>query len=240
MPKNIVICSDGTGNSGGKGRGTNVWRIFNALDRYGGTRQVAHYDDGVGTQRLRWLRLLGGAFGWGLGRNIREAYEFLAMNYEDGDRVFLFGYSRGAFTVRSLAGMVDRCGLLPYPGDACGLREWCRGVKRVFKAYRVKQSLLERKLGKRTEDDFGSRVRALEIDDLGTGRWLLLPRPAHLSRSGVGNRRLGHPVHSHSFRWRLGHGGRGRRSVRRTQGLDQARGPRLEPMALHSTALVLQ
>ena len=111
--KNIVICSDGTGNRGGKTHGTNVWRIFNAVDRYHpDIKQITYYDDGVGTDDILWLRLLGGAFGYGISRNIRQAYGFLAMNYEEGDRVFLFGFSRGAFTVRSLAGMICRCGLL--------------------------------------------------------------------------------------------------------------------------------
>ena len=111
--KNIVLCSDGTGNSGGKTRGTNVWRIFNAIDRHDkNSEQITFYDDGVGTDTLRWPRLLGGAFGWGLGRNLQQLYSFLVVNYEEGDRVFLFGFSRGAFTVRSLAGMICRCGLL--------------------------------------------------------------------------------------------------------------------------------
>ena len=56
MAKNIVICSDGTGNRGGKTRGTNVWRIFNAVDRHNRSiKQIAFYDDGVGTQNWRWL-----------------------------------------------------------------------------------------------------------------------------------------------------------------------------------------
>ena len=113
MSKNIVICSDGTGNSAGKLHGTNVWRIYTAVDRSHVTkRQITYYDDGVGTDNVRLLRLLGGAFGWGLTRNILQAYAFLAMNYEPGDKVFLFGFSRGAFTVRSLAGLIGRCGLI--------------------------------------------------------------------------------------------------------------------------------
>ena len=136
MPKNIVVCSDGTGNSGGKRHGTNVWRIFNAVDRYReGCAQITYYDDGVGTHDIRLLRLLGGAFGWGLCRNIREAYEFLALNYEEGDRIFLFGFSRGAFTVRSLAGMICRCGLLERDAVIEASRR-NRDVKRILRAYR--------------------------------------------------------------------------------------------------------
>ena len=138
MPKNIVVCSDGTGNSGGKRHGTNVWRIFNAVDRYRlDCKQITYYDDGVGTHDVRLLRLLGGAFGWGLSRNIREAYEFLALNYKEGDRIFLFGFSRGAFTVRSLAGMICRCGLLERDTFiTASRRKRERYVKQVLHAYR--------------------------------------------------------------------------------------------------------
>ncbi len=174
-PKNIVICSDGTGNRGGVTRGTNVWRIFNAVDRYGEQPQIACYDDGVGSAGRRWLRLLSGAVGWGLSRNIREAYEFLAMNYEEGDQIFLFGYSRGGFTVRSLAGMVNRCGLLRYkPEDErnCGKTEWEKKVRRVFKAYRMKEKVLKRRecalLEKGEEDPHKRRAFALGIEGLET------------------------------------------------------------------------
>ena len=73
MGRNLILCSDGTGNSGGKTRGTNVWRIYNAVDRHrhpGEVEQLAFYDDGVGTQGVKFLRLLGGAFGLGLSRNV--------------------------------------------------------------------------------------------------------------------------------------------------------------------------
>ena len=113
MDRNIVICSDGTGNSAAKFHGTNVWRIFTALDRQSAdAEQITYYDDGVGTDSVRILRLLGGGFGLGLTRNIIQAYRFLVMNYEPNDKVFLFGFSRGAFTVRSLAGLIGRCGLM--------------------------------------------------------------------------------------------------------------------------------
>ena len=150
MPKNIVICSDGTGNSGGKTRGTNVWRIFNAVDRHNATgrEQMTYYDDGVGTDNLRWLKLLGGAFGWGLSRNIRQAYTFLVMNYEEGDDIYLFGFSRGAFTVRSLAGMISRCGLLSRKVLlAADRRQRATLLRRILWAYR------------RIHEDAGSAIR---------------------------------------------------------------------------------
>ena len=137
MAKNIVICSDGTGNRGGKTRGTNVWRIFNAVDCHNRwTEQITYYDDGVGTQDWRWLKLFTGAFGWGLSRNIREAYAFLAMNYEPGDRIYLFGFSRGAYTVRSLAGVINCCGLITREQVVNAGRKRRRVLKWILKAYR--------------------------------------------------------------------------------------------------------
>src|SRR5919106_2531604 len=105
MGKNIILCSDGTGNSGGKGRGTNVWRLYKALDVSDPSTQIAFYDDGVGSEDFRLFRIMGVAFGWGLARNVRQLYTFLVRHYHPGDDIFLFGFSRGAFTVRSLAGM---------------------------------------------------------------------------------------------------------------------------------------
>jgi hypothetical protein len=68
MPKNIVLCSDGTGNSGGKGYNTNVWRIFNAINHQPRPdfEQATFYDDGVGSQDFKFLRAVGGTFGWGI------------------------------------------------------------------------------------------------------------------------------------------------------------------------------
>ena len=117
--KNIVLCSDGTGNSGGKGRGTNVWRTYRAVDRAGyvdaqgrQVEQITFDDDGVGTEKFKLFKTLGGAFGWGLSKNIRDLYTALVRTYEPDDRIYLFGFSRGAFTVRALGGMICKCGLL--------------------------------------------------------------------------------------------------------------------------------
>jgi uncharacterized protein (DUF2235 family) len=72
--------------------------------------QRVYYHPGVGTGR--WDRVRGGAFGWGLSRNIKDAYLYLVENYEPADELFFFGFSRGAYAVRSLAGLVRNCGLL--------------------------------------------------------------------------------------------------------------------------------
>lgn len=139
MAKNIVICSDGTGATAMKGRGTNVFKLYEAVDLNGHkldptkTQQIAFYDDGVGTQAWTPLKLACGAFGFGLARNVRQLYSELARAYLPGDRLFLFGFSRGAFTVRTLAGLIGVCGI-PDGSKAASdaeLRKW------VWEAYRV-------------------------------------------------------------------------------------------------------
>ena len=96
MPRNIVICSDGTGNSANKGRGTNVFHLYEMLDRNGGadTEQIAFYDDGVGTQSLRFIRAFSGALGWGLARNVRQLYRSLCRHPLSANRP---SFSRNSF-----------------------------------------------------------------------------------------------------------------------------------------------
>jgi len=110
MAKNIVLLSDGTGQSGGVGYETYIWRLYQALVH--DPEQVCCYDDGVGSQDLKLLRAIGGAFGWGLSRNVRDLYAFLVRHWEPGDRIYLFGFSRGAFTVRLLTSLITQCGIL--------------------------------------------------------------------------------------------------------------------------------
>ncbi|WP_316366526.1 DUF2235 domain-containing protein [Candidatus Thiodiazotropha sp. CDECU1] len=117
MARKLVLCSDGTGNSGSKARGTNVWRFYKAIDTDPTLDQLTFYQDGVGTQNFKLFRLLGGAFGFGLKANILEMYHFLVHNYRPGDHIYLLGFSRGAFTVRALAYMVTVCGVVKAHGD---------------------------------------------------------------------------------------------------------------------------
>jgi hypothetical protein len=113
MSKNIILLSDGTGNSNVKNRGTNVYKLYEAIDfNSHDCQQVAFYDDGVGTQEFKPLKFIGGAFGWGLSRNIRNLYKQLVHVFEPGDKIYLFGFSRGAFTVRRLAGLIGEMGIL--------------------------------------------------------------------------------------------------------------------------------
>ena len=138
--KKIVLLSDGTGNGAAKRHKTNVRRLYDALDLHRDD-QIAMYDDGVGSQRFLLLKLLGGAFGWGLKRNVIELYMFLCRNYsvgeseEEGDRIHLFGFSRGAFTVRVLAGLIDACGLCTEFGSE---RELHAIARANYETYRKK------------------------------------------------------------------------------------------------------
>ncbi len=134
MAKNIVVFSDGTGQEGGEGYNTNVYKLFNMiLDR--SSEQVAFYDRGLGTG---WRKLTGNAGGRGFSKNILECYEFIFDNYQAGDKIFLFGFSRGAATMRSLSGFIHLFGILPK-----SRREL---IMRAFKIYRInKDTKRERK-----------------------------------------------------------------------------------------------
>jgi uncharacterized protein (DUF2235 family) len=129
-PKNIVICCDGTNNEV-VGNQTNVLRLFRMLVRDPG--QVLYYDAGVGTHAdptaqwpLRRLirKRLDAAIGVSIRDNVVDAYRFLARTFVDGDNIFLFGFSRGAYTVRALAAMIKRCGLLCPEHDNLAAYAW--------------------------------------------------------------------------------------------------------------------
>ena len=110
--KKIALFADGTGNSSASPHKTNVWRAYKALDRRPGSNQVAFYDNGVGTTSFTPLALLGLAFGWGLARNVRQIYGFLCRTYDPGDKIYAFGFSRGAFTIRMLMGLIVHEGII--------------------------------------------------------------------------------------------------------------------------------
>jgi uncharacterized protein (DUF2235 family) len=107
MSKRIVFCADGTWNDAATS--TNVYKIFKAMNFT--AQQCPIYDDGVGSDGNTLLRLLGGAFGDGLDKKIQDGYTRISHLYEKGDEIFLFGFSRGAYTARSLGGMIAVCGL---------------------------------------------------------------------------------------------------------------------------------
>ena len=139
MPKNIIVLSDGTGNSAAQIFRTNVWRTYEALDLSDPKKQVAYYDDGVGTSAFRPLALVTGAFGYGLSRNVRELYGFLCRNYEKGDCIYGFGFSRGSFTIRTLAGFVAKYGLIKREAFS-GERDLKKKTTLLYRAYRKHHS----------------------------------------------------------------------------------------------------
>ncbi|MCY3814626.1 MAG: DUF2235 domain-containing protein [Gammaproteobacteria bacterium] len=111
--KRLVVCCDGTWNTPEMESPTNVVRMAQAVSPRGtdGCLQLVYYDEGVGT--AGWMdRIAGGAMGEGLDLNVRQAYRFLANNHEAGDEIYLFGFSRGAYTARSLAGLIGYAGML--------------------------------------------------------------------------------------------------------------------------------
>jgi uncharacterized protein (DUF2235 family) len=113
MTKRIVVCSDGTWNVPDQRHPTNVVKMARAIapSAPDGKSQIVFYDQGVGTGNFL-DRLTGGAFGRGLEKNVEDGYRFLMHNYEDGDEIFFFGFSRGSYTVRSTAGLIRNSGLL--------------------------------------------------------------------------------------------------------------------------------
>ena len=165
MPRKIVIFADGTGNTVG-GYDSNVLRFCKMLDAARQEDQIAIYDPGVGTTAsvealhmalppsrelrviddearrpapVKYLELpFGALFGAGTQRNIRRLYRALIQEYQPGDEVFLFGFSRGAFTVRALAGVIYRCGVPRREQEADQAVDLCR---RHFEACRNAHSL---------------------------------------------------------------------------------------------------
>jgi uncharacterized protein (DUF2235 family) len=150
--KRLILCADGTWNvrdqldDNGKRRPTNVTKLARAVrprDQKG-VDQVVFYHDGIGT-RGPMDKLTGGAFGDGIEGNIRNLYRLVVYNYEPGDELYFFGFSRGAFTVRTLAGFMKKVGLVEKDDDyyvpeiyACyenghdtGSAEWQRAFRKV-------------------------------------------------------------------------------------------------------------
>ena len=156
--KSIVLFSDGTGNSSAKLFKTNVWRMYEAVDLgpapAGKQKQIAFYDDGVGTSSFRPLALLGGIFGRGLKRNVLQIYSYVCRNYdhnstplagskikEPGDHIYGFGFSRGAFTMRLVIAMIADQGIIPYDGDELELQRKVAAAYKVFRRYRTRRAI---------------------------------------------------------------------------------------------------
>jgi uncharacterized protein (DUF2235 family) len=110
--KRIVVCCDGTWNRPDEQSPTNVAKMALAVaaDDDDGVQQLVLYHRGVGTGRFDRVR--GGGFGWGLSRNVRDCYRFVAGSYDPGDELYFFGFSRGAYTARSTVGLIRNAGIL--------------------------------------------------------------------------------------------------------------------------------
>lgn len=147
MGRNLIVCTDGTWNTPdqmdrGRVVPSNVVKIARATSGAASVEgeperpQLVYYDSGVGTGG-RWDRIKGGIFGVGLSRNVTQAYEAIGRTYQPGDRLFLFGFSRGAYTARSLAGLIGLCGI-PNFTEMADAEARARAVAEAYAAYRTK------------------------------------------------------------------------------------------------------
>jgi len=135
MPKKLILFADGTWNKPEqKDRDrispSNVVKMARALEAYDSSEleQRRFYDRGVGTEGGLLIKLAGGMTGLGISQNIKDLYKFLINNYESVDFVYCFGFSRGAYTVRSLSGLLDKCGLLK--------KEFSDKIKEAYRLYK--------------------------------------------------------------------------------------------------------
>ena len=154
--RRLVICCDGTWKAAESKTITNVTYMARAVapkDRSDIT-QVVFHDAGVGTGNLL-DKVSGGAFGNGLDQNIVDAYRFLVYNYAPGDEVFFFGFSRGAYTARSTAGMIRKCGLLK--------KRHADRVDDAYELYRRRGDEVDGPVAKAFRDDYGWPASAVDF-----------------------------------------------------------------------------
>jgi uncharacterized protein (DUF2235 family) len=135
-PRKLVLFADGTGNAFSK-QESNIWRLYEALDR---TKpdQVAYYIKGVGTANWAPFAALDGATGIGVPSNVRKLYRFLCWNWQPGDEIYIFGFSRGSFTARTLAALISSQGLVPpeIEGVPVSHAEMQRNAMAAWREYR--------------------------------------------------------------------------------------------------------
>ncbi|MFM7169037.1 MAG: DUF2235 domain-containing protein, partial [Planctomycetaceae bacterium] len=139
--KKILICLDGTWNEAGSGTApddTNVIRLFRSAEHFKSPGQLAFYFQGVGSKTFEKLR--GGILGYGLFEQVKDAYLEIVNNYQPGDRIFIAGFSRGAFSARCLASFITRCGILKnQPFDVADLRDK-RAIDQLWDLYAQRSS----------------------------------------------------------------------------------------------------
>ncbi len=156
MSRNLILLFDGTWNK--RSDETNVTRMRRSIESRGedDPQQPLFYDEGVGTH---WYDKLPGAFGQGLSENIRQGYAWLAKKHQEGDPIFVFGFSRGAYTARSLVGLVRKCGILKAPDED--------RVDKAYDLYRNRDVAPDHSEAKRfrAENSVETRVRFIGVWD---------------------------------------------------------------------------
>jgi uncharacterized protein (DUF2235 family) len=145
--KRLVICCDGTWQGLGNEFPTNIAKIAQAVrpSDNKGIAQIVYYDEGIGTFNFS-DKLMGGAMGEGIDMKISEAYRFLVLNWEPGDEIYFFGFSRGAYTVRSLGGLIRKCGILK--------GQFLRKIPNALNIYRDRQVEVDSEEAKRFRTNY--------------------------------------------------------------------------------------
>jgi len=168
MSRNLLICYDGTWNTPdnngdiGGNTSTNVRRFYDACAKVSeqGVPQLKWYDRGVGT---RWYdRISGGAFGVGLSKNVTQGYGWLVDNFQPGDRVYIIGFSRGAYTARSLVGFIRNCGLVRKTSGNAGEREQL--ISDGYQLYRARDEGADSPAAKKYRGEYAQEI---DIEFLG-------------------------------------------------------------------------
>lgn len=159
--KRIIICADGTWNRPEenieKDFPTNVLKFARGIAPHdnNGTKQIVFYDWGIGSYHNK---IGGGAMGAGLEKNVMDGYRFLVHNYEPGDEIYLFGFSRGAYTVRSLCGLINNCSILK---GVEGKR-----VEEAFSIYKTKKHTPKSEFSKQWRQKYAVQLQT-EINFIG-------------------------------------------------------------------------
>jgi uncharacterized protein (DUF2235 family) len=154
--KRVALFLDGTWNN--ISDNTNVWRLKSLCAK--SSEQSVYYNAGVGTQSGEHIS--GGMFGIGINEEVTSAYEWLVEHYEADAQLFIFGFSRGAFTARSLAGFISKCGLLK-PGSPVSMTQ-------MYERYRKGTAQSVRALGKVAESEVPLATFRRKISDRSEGR----------------------------------------------------------------------
>ena len=216
--RHLIVCCDGTWQT--MASRSNTGRLADAVAPAAddGTPQVVKYVSGVGT--ALGTRLLGGITGWGLSDNVIAGYTWLAREYRPGDAIWLFGFSRGAYAARSLAGMIGSCGLLD--GNTMEDQQLGRAVDRVYSCYRAHPNpdprlarLVEGlRFHYRPDENDGTPIRFIGVWDTVGG----LGIPTHLGPGLIDPFRKRYEFHDVKLDPRIPH-------ARHAVAIDEMRGP---------------